>query len=318
MQEDGSAATGSPKPPPPEPSSVPSRRPPKQTFLAAIRGAPASALIVLINGIVFVLAERTGRTTDPETLIRFGAAWRTLVWEGQYYRLFTSMFLHIGVFHLFWNGYYGFQISAQTERGIGAARFLALYLMSGVAGSAVSVIGHDAISAGASGALFGLLGCQLMLVRVRLGSVRAVWKEPALRNSLKWIGAWFVVGALAGFDNFAHAGGLAFGVAFAHALAAPPAKRRLRIAATLAGWVALVALSLRPLPGIHGPARALRAAYDGALPDVERSTLQAAGDVRWRPFDGGAEAVGAWDVVRAVRRDRTRLTGQAYFRAYVA
>jgi Rhomboid family len=78
--------------------------------------------------IVFVLAERSGSTTRSATLLRFGAAWRVLVWQGEYWRLATSMFLHIGVIHLLWNGYYGFRLSTQVERAIGSGRFVALYL----------------------------------------------------------------------------------------------------------------------------------------------------------------------------------------------
>src|SRR5262249_55585621 len=160
-----------------------------------------------------------GSTTDPEILLRFGATWRHLVWQGEYWRLATSMFLHIGIIHLLWNGYYGFLLSAQVERALGAGRFLELYLLSGIAGSAVSVLGHDAVSAGASGALFGLIGWQVGTLRARVGSFRAMWADPGVRRGLMWIGGWFLVGAFVGFDNYAHAGGLAFGLAFAYALA---------------------------------------------------------------------------------------------------
>src|SRR6185369_4643944 len=135
-----------------------------------------------------------------------------LVWQGQYWRLLTSMFLHIGAIHLLWNGYYGFRISTQVERTIGSGRFVVLYLMSGIAGSAASVIGHDAVSAGASGALFGLIGWQVATMRARLGSFRAMWATPEIRRQLGWIGAWFVLGAFAGFDNYAHAGGFVVGL----------------------------------------------------------------------------------------------------------
>ena len=120
---------------------------PEPSLLESLRSAPATTLIIAINVIVFVLAERSGSTTDSETLIRFGAVWRHLVWQGEYWRLATSMFLHIGVLHLVWNGYYGFRMSTRVERGIGSARFVLLYLGSGIAGSAVSVIGHNAVAA---------------------------------------------------------------------------------------------------------------------------------------------------------------------------
>lgn len=206
--------------------------------------------------IVFALAERTGSTNQSATLIRFGAVWRELVWRGEYWRLATSMFLHIGAIHLLWNGYYGFRISTPIERAIGSGRFSALYLLSGIAGSAASVIGHNAVSAGASGALFGLIGFQVAVLRVRLGSFRAMWDEPEIRRQLSWVGAWFVLGAFAGFDNYAHAGGFAFGLLFTWALVAPPTSRKARLSIALLSLAALVGLSLRPLPLIHAQERA--------------------------------------------------------------
>jgi rhomboid protease GluP len=235
--------------------------PPRPSLLEVVRRAPVSSLIIAINVIVFALAARTGSTTRNDTLIRFGADWRGLVWAGQYWRLATSMFMHIGVVHLLWNGYYGFRISAQVEQAIGGWRFLALYFLSGIAGSAVSVIGHDVVSAGASGALFGLIGWQVADARARMGGFRAMWADPGMRRELTWIGGWFVVGMFFGFDNYAHGGGLAFGLLFTWALMAPAPRRRARLAVALLSFAALVALSLGPLPVIHPRERALRKAY---------------------------------------------------------
>jgi rhomboid protease GluP len=259
MQRDGPATPRGPEGPSALAEKVPptlaekqtSARPVKQSLVETVRRAPTATLIVAINLIVFVLAERTGRTTSPDTLLRFGAVWRVRVWQGEYWRLVTSMFLHIGVLHLAWNSYYGFRISAQVERAIGSGRFLVLYVLSGIAGSALSVIGHDAVSAGASGALFGLIGWQLVILRSRMGSLRAMWADPGVRSNLTWIGGWFVLGAFAGFDNYAHAGGLLFGLLFTQALIARPPRRKARLAAPVLAFAAIVALSLRPLPVLH-------------------------------------------------------------------
>ncbi len=235
--------------------------PPKPSLLQLVRRAPVASLIIAINVIVFALASRTGSTTENDTLIRFGAVWRPLVWQGEYWRLATAMFLHIGVVHLLANAYFGFGMSAQVEQAMGWWRFLALYLLSGIAGSAVSVIGHNAISAGASGALFGLIGWQIMVARVSTGSFRAMWNDPGIRRGLIWIGGWFLIGVYAHFDNFAHAGGLGFGLLFTWALIAPPPRRRRRVVVALVSLAALVALSLKPLPVIHANERALQKAF---------------------------------------------------------
>jgi len=224
---------------------------PKPNPIDTLRTAPVATLIIAINIVVFLLAELSGNTHQAETLIRFGACWRWLVWQGEYWRLVTSMFLHIGALHLLWNGYYGFLLSTQVERAIGSVRFTALYLMSGVAGAAASVIGHNAVAAGASGALFGLIGWQVATLRARFGSFQAMWAKQEVRRQLSWVGAWFVLGAFAGFDNYAHGGGLAFGLLFTWALLARAERGKLRLALVSGVFAALVGLSLRPLPVIH-------------------------------------------------------------------
>jgi membrane associated rhomboid family serine protease len=258
MSGDGPASAQAARPGPEQQQPT---RPSRPSLVEQVRRAPVAWLIIAINVIVFVLAERSGSTTRGDTLVRFGAVWRGLVWQGEYWRLATSMFLHIGVVHLLWNGYYGLRLSAQTEHAIGTSRFLALYVLSGIAGAAASVIGHDAVSAGASGALFGLIGWQLVVGRARTGSFRAMWGDPGVRRDLTWIGAWFVIGIFAGFDNYAHAGGLGFGLLFSWALMARRPHSRTRLAVVLVSLAALVALSLSPLPLIHARQRVLWKAY---------------------------------------------------------
>ena len=157
-----------------------------------------TTLMFAICVVVFLIAETSGGTKNTTTLIRFGAVGRTWVWAGEYWRLGTSMFLHIGALHLFCNAFFGFRMCALAENQIGGLKFLALYLGSGVVGAAASVIGHNALSAGASGALFGVVGWMLVTLRVRAGSLRAFTQNPAIRQQLIWIAAWFVLGAFIG------------------------------------------------------------------------------------------------------------------------
>jgi len=227
-------------------------RPPRKPIWQMLREAPATTIIFAVCALVFVVAESVGDTRTNATLIQFGAVGRRLVWPGGYWRLATSMFLHIGLLHLICNAWFGFQICAVAERQIGVPRFLTLYIGAGIVGSAVSVIGHDALSAGASGALFGVVGWMLVTLLVRAGSLRAFTQNPAIRQQLMWIGAWFVLGAFIGFDNYAHGGGMLFGGLYGWALAAEPGKKR-RWRLAMAFWVAgvLVFASLRPLPWVH-------------------------------------------------------------------
>lgn len=210
--------------------------------------APVSTFLFAMCIAVFVFAERTGSTRDTETLIRFGANYRGGVWNGEWWRLFTSMFLHIGVVHLVWNIWAGFSWTAPFERVLGSVRFLFIYLASGLAGSALSVIGHDAVSAGASGALFGVVGGIFVLMRERLGGWRALWNDPGQRRQIMMMGLWLAIGPFIGFDSFAHAGGMLAGAALTAGLIRG---KYHRLGPALFGVVAVIVISLKPLPVLH-------------------------------------------------------------------
>jgi rhomboid protease GluP len=234
-----------------DPERAESSRP---RFIDRLRAAPVTAIIFAVCIVVFLVAEQVGSTRTNATLIQFGAVGRRLVWAGEYWRLATSMFLHIGPLHLICNLWFGYQFCALAERQLGPWRFLALYLGSGVVGAAASVVGHDALSAGASGALFGVIGWLLVTLRIKAGSLRAFTQNPAIRQQLIWIAAWFVLGAFIGFDNYAHGGGMLFGGLYAWALAAGAASRpsrRARMAVAFGIGGLLILASLHPLPLLH-------------------------------------------------------------------
>lgn len=121
-----------------------------------------SILIVIVA--ITVLMQFSGGGTDPETLLDFGAMYMPLVAEGEYWRLFTAMFVHIGWMHLFRNaialGIYGIL----AEGAFGHVRFMVLYIVGGLTGSIASYMFNDVntLAAGASGAIFGLLGALIV------------------------------------------------------------------------------------------------------------------------------------------------------------
>src|SRR5262249_9193729 len=87
----------------------------------------------------------------------------------------------------------------------------------------------------------------------RAGSWQAFTQNPAIRQQLIWIAAWFAIGMFAGFDNYAHGGGLLFGALYTWAVAAAGDRRqhRARMAVAFAVGGPIVAASLRPLPFLH-------------------------------------------------------------------
>lgn len=174
---------------------------------------PATWAILAINTIVFLAAEASGGTTNIETLIRFGAADRDLVWAGEYWRFVTPMFLHIGWMHFLWNSLMMFPLCRRTEVELGTVRFVLIYLCTGIGASAVSMLCHDRVSAGASGAGFGLIGVSFVLDYRKLGTLSAFLGHKAIQQNLLMVAVWVGLGFMTTWmDNFAHLGGLGFGV----------------------------------------------------------------------------------------------------------
>lgn len=177
--------------------------------------APVSVVLMALNIGIWLVQGSPYMNPDPETLLQRGAVWRGLVWQGEVWRLFTAMFLHIGALHLFWNAYAGFGICGAVERAVGSGRFLLAYVVSGLVGSAASVLGHNVVGAGASGALFGVVGLAIYSLYHRLGNLKLFFQDPRARSALFNIGIWFVLGlTILPMDNFAHGGGFVGGLVF--------------------------------------------------------------------------------------------------------
>ena len=116
-----------------------------------------------IQIVLFILMTFNGGSTNTQTLIEFGAKFNPFIAWGEWWRLITPMFLHIGWMHLLVNSVILYYLGIQLESLFGHWRFALIYLLSGFAGNAVSFAMNNAISAGASTAIFGLFGAALML-----------------------------------------------------------------------------------------------------------------------------------------------------------
>lgn len=139
------------------------------------------------------------------TLLLFGANSRSLVLNGEVWRLVTSIFLHIGIAHLIVNMYSLFIIGRQLESFLGKLKYLIVFLGSGIIGSLLSVVVNDTVSAGASGAIFGLLGSLLYFgynYRLYLGTVLKTQILPVIIINI------VISFMFPGIDAYAHLGGL--------------------------------------------------------------------------------------------------------------
>lgn len=151
-------------------------------------------------------------TEDLRVLVLFGAKVNEFVAAGQVWRLFTAMFLHIGVIHLLFNLYALFSLGPLVESYFGHARFAAIYLIGGLFGSLASYAFSPAISAGASGAIFALAGC-LIVYFYKYRENFGARGRSILYNMLVVIGINLVFGlSQPGIDNWGHMGGLAGGI----------------------------------------------------------------------------------------------------------
>ncbi|MGY1489633.1 rhomboid family intramembrane serine protease [Methylobacillus pratensis] len=181
-------------------------------------GIPVTKCLIAANLLVFVLMlfNGAGFWHSPNTVqLAWGANFGPATQDGEWWRLFTALFLHFGAVHLtlnmiaFWDG------GQLVERMYGHWRYLAIYLVSGLAGNLLSLVwqGNQAVSGGASGAIFGIYGAMIVFL----------WLERALldRHEFRWLfgGACvFAVATIAlGFmipaiDNAAHIGGFVAGM----------------------------------------------------------------------------------------------------------
>lgn len=165
-------------------------------------------IILGINLMAFLLMTLKGGSTDQRVLIAFGAKVNSLIQAGEIWRFLTSAFIHIGIMHLTFNLYALWALGPLTEETFGHWTFLIIYILSGIGGSIASFFFSTALSAGASGAIFGLLGALLSFSYKR----RNLWKTGLGMNLIIVIVVNFGFGLLQpGIDNFAHLGGLLTG-----------------------------------------------------------------------------------------------------------
>ena len=130
-----------------------------------LRGAPAVLTLIVLNALAFLFEMSVGDLNDPDVLHRAGALEPyAVVVQGEYWRLFTALFLHGGLMHLLFNIFALYILGPPLEQSIGTARFTVCYLISGLASSAgvvtLAVIGFVDVSqlVGASGCIMGIVG----------------------------------------------------------------------------------------------------------------------------------------------------------------
>lgn len=130
-------------------------------------------ILIAINVIIFGIMWLIDPQISTMTLANFGAKVNFLLVDGEWYRLISPMFLHVDFFHLLFNCMALASFGIETELIFGKKKFLIIYFVSGIAGSVGSFVFSSSVSAGASGAIFGLIGANLYLLTLN----REVYKR---------------------------------------------------------------------------------------------------------------------------------------------
>lgn len=173
-----------------------------------------NTILVIINVAVWCVLEVLGDTQDAIYILKYGGMYPDLLLAGEWYRLFTAMFLHFGAEHLANNMILLAAAGGRLEAAVGPIRYLIIYIGSGLAGNLLSFYirmqtGDYAVSAGASGAVFGMIG-GLVWVAIRN---KGKFEGLTTKGLLFMIALCMYYGiTTAGIDNWAHAGGAAGGL----------------------------------------------------------------------------------------------------------
>ena len=174
--------------------------------------------LIVINIAAFIILSFMGNTLDASFMADHGAVFWPYVTEGkEYYRLFTSMFMHFGVEHLINNMIVLGAIGIHLEPHLGKIKFLIIYFISGLGAGLLSLFVNMmtrsiSVSAGASGAIFGLMGALLYVVVKNKGLVEGIDKS---RMIFMVILSLYLGFTSPGTDNIAHIGGLMSGFVLA-------------------------------------------------------------------------------------------------------
>lgn len=171
-------------------------------------------ILIGINVIMFILTQIVDMTTG-DGLLRLGAKVNALIGLGEYWRLLTAMFLHADLMHLIFNMMALYVLGKDIERFFGRKKFLAIYFISGLVGSAASYLFVENVSVGASGAIFGLMGANLFLYKTN----PLVYKRIYGSDVLILVGINLVLGFIRpNIDMAGHIGGLIGGFITASAV----------------------------------------------------------------------------------------------------
>ena len=184
-----------------------------------IKKEPVTVFLMILNILLFLVVDFTGGTSDTMHMVNFGAAFAPAIIENhEIYRLFTSMFLHFGIEHLANNMLVLFVLGQRLEPVVGKIKFILIYLLGGLGGNILSLYmeirkEEYAVSAGASGAVFAIMGAMIYVVVRNRGRIQDISTRQIMIMAAFSLYFGFASG---GVDNAAHVGGFFLSVLLYH------------------------------------------------------------------------------------------------------
>lgn len=171
-------------------------------------------IIIAVTFLVYIYTSMISGNfivTSNEVLWKYGQV-NSNVFRGEYWQLFTSMFVHVNIIHLFGNMFFLLVFGLRAEELFSLREYLSIYFLSGLAGNLLTLLfGPAMISAGASGAIFGLFGACTIYIRRAVGQ--------SIIGALLYSFFLLTVSSGPNVNNFAHLGGLIVGLLIGYFLA---------------------------------------------------------------------------------------------------
>jgi rhomboid protease GluP len=262
------------------------RRPTPKLAGVGMRAVPVTTGLIAVNlAAAALVAVLFGATGDVGALVMAGANLKSAVAAGEWWRLPTSIFLHVGLLHLLINMYGLWILGRLVEQMFGSVRFFAVYMTAGLAGAVASYLfGGPGLSAGASGAVFGVLGAAVVELALHRKSYPERWRRALLGNLIFLTVANVAIGFYyVAIDQSAHMGGLIAGGAVTVILSrqspfvTAPIVRALAVALTVIGGASIA----------YGAFGVATTRYEDTLARYDWRPVEAGG-MRWQqpqPWD---------------------------------
>lgn len=182
------------------------------------RYLPTYTLIAL-NVAIYILTSIIGNnfiSTSQPVILQYGQVNVFVIEYGWYWQLFTSMFIHVSIVHLFGNMMFLLIFGLRAEEFFDLKEYMLIYFLSGITGNLLTLLLPDVISAGASGAIFGVFGASVIYLRRTIGQ--------SIMTALVYAFFLFFINIGPGVNILAHLGGLIVGLLIGYELGA---RRRL-------------------------------------------------------------------------------------------